>query len=72
MQRADTLPAMCTFGLEMRLLPIWQAKITGEKRTYHIGVQKPNQRANYFTADTACSYRASRLPDIVQSHLADS
>jgi hypothetical protein len=72
LQRADTLPTMRTSGLEMHLLSIWQAKIPGEKRTYHIGIQKPNQRADCFTANTACSYRASRLSDIVQSYFADS
>jgi hypothetical protein len=72
MQRADTLPTMCTLRLEMHLLSVWQAEIPGEKRTYHIGIQEPNQRHGYFTADTACPYRASRLSGIVQSYFADS
>jgi hypothetical protein len=72
MQRADTLPTMRTSGLEMHLLSVWQVEIPGEKRTYHIGIQKPNERADYFTANTACSYRTSQLSGIVQSYFADS
>jgi hypothetical protein len=66
LQWADTLPAVCTSGPPVYLLPVKQAKIAGKKGTYHFRIQKSNgQLVNYFTANTASSSRASRLPDVV-------